>query len=251
MGIKEGGKTMIMGGTGPMGLLAIDYALHGPIKPKTLVVTARSNKSIEVASKLFPIEEAKKEGVDLYYINISEMEDMQSHLQSIVNEEGYDDVFVFVPVQELVTLASSILAKDGCVNFFAGPQDPKFTAAVNFYDIHYSFTHYVGTSGGNTEDMRQAIQLIESKNISVEKIVTHILGLNAVNEAILDLPNISGGKKLTYTNKRMPLISIEEIQNGKNPDPFYQDLRNILHKHKGLWSEEAEQYVLKFAESIC
>lgn len=34
MGIQPDGNLLIMGGTGPMGLLAIDYALHGPIKPK-------------------------------------------------------------------------------------------------------------------------------------------------------------------------------------------------------------------------
>lgn len=33
------------------------------------------------------------------------------------------------------------------MNFFAGPQDKQFSAPINFYDVHYAFTHYVGTSG--------------------------------------------------------------------------------------------------------
>lgn len=42
---------------------------------------------------------------------------------------GFDDIFVFVPNEQLVTLASSLLAADGCMNFFAGPQDKQFKRA--------------------------------------------------------------------------------------------------------------------------
>lgn len=51
---------------------------------------------------------------------------------------GFDDIFVFVPNEGLVTLASSLLATDGCLNFFAGPQDKHFSAPINFYDVHYA-----------------------------------------------------------------------------------------------------------------
>ena len=39
MGIVEGGKCAILAGVGPMGLGAIDYALHGDRRPGLLVVT--------------------------------------------------------------------------------------------------------------------------------------------------------------------------------------------------------------------
>ena len=39
MGIKAGGNVAILAGCGPMGLVAIDCALHGDIKPKLVVVT--------------------------------------------------------------------------------------------------------------------------------------------------------------------------------------------------------------------
>lgn len=38
-GIKEGGKVAILAGCGPMGLVAVDIALHGKIKPSTVVST--------------------------------------------------------------------------------------------------------------------------------------------------------------------------------------------------------------------
>ena len=84
------------------------------------------------------------------------------------------------------------------MNFFAGPQDKQFSAPINFYDVHYAFTHYVGTSGGNTDDMRAAVKLIEEKKFRRQKVVTHILGLNAAGETTLELPKIGGGKTGLY-----------------------------------------------------
>lgn len=250
MGIKENGHLLILGGTGPMGLLSIDYALHGPVKPKTIVVTDLSEDKLKTASQLFTIEDAKKEGIDLHYVNVSGLNDQVAHLQSLAHNEGYDDVFVLAPVAKLVNQASLLLAKDGCLNFFAGPQDKNFSAEINFYDVHYSFTHYVGTSGGNTEDMREAVALIEQKKVTVAKVVSHILGLNDVAETTLGLPNIPGGKKLVYTQKTIPLKSLEEILTGNHTDVFYKNLQKILANTNGIWSKNAEQYVLDNAAEI-
>ena len=52
-----------------MGFLAIDFAIHGPKKPKTLVVTGRTQKKIDMAARLYTVEEAKKNGVDLVYLH--------------------------------------------------------------------------------------------------------------------------------------------------------------------------------------
>ena len=52
-----------------------------------------------------------------------------------------------------------------CLNFFAGPTNPEFKAELNFYNVHYAFTHIVGTSGGNTDDMREAPSLVIIENL--------------------------------------------------------------------------------------
>lgn len=144
-----------------------------------------------------------------------------------------------VPVSDVVADASKLLNPDGCLNFFAGPQDKSFSAPINFYDVHYSFTHYVGTSGGNTEDMRKAVELIEKKQVKVANVVTHILGLDAVAETTLHQPEIGGGKKLVYTHLSSKLLPLAEMENHN------AQLADILHKTDGIWSKEAEEYVLK------
>lgn len=233
MGIKADGSLLIMGGTGPMGLLAIDYALHGPIKPKKLVVTDRDTEKLARAEKLYP----SQNGIEVSYVNVADVEDQVSLLKETAGG-GFDDIFVMIPVAPVVTDAANMLNPDGCLNFFAGPQDKEFSSPVNFYDVHYSFTHFVGTSGGNTEDMRKAVKLIEDKQVKVANVVTHILGLDAVGETTLDQPAIGGGKKLVYTHKQSELKKISDI-------PQESELGKILAETDGIWSQQAENYVLK------
>ncbi|MFH3155965.1 L-sorbose 1-phosphate reductase [Citrobacter freundii] len=236
MGIRPQGHTLILGGTGPMGLLAIDYALHGPVNPALLVVTDTNNDKLSYARKHYPSEPQTL----IHYLHAQDAS--YDTLMALSGGHGFDDIFVFVPNEQLVTLASSLLAADGCMNFFAGPQDKQFSAPINFYDVHYAFTHYVGTSGGNTDDMRAAVKLIEEKKVQAAKVVTHILGLNAAGETTLELPKIGGGKKLVYTGKALPLTALTQID-----DPALLD---ILERHQGVWSQEAEQYILSHAEEI-
>src|SRR5690606_27403217 len=130
-------------------------------------------------------------------------------LREITGGEGYDDVFVFAPVKAVVEQGDAILGFDGCLNFFAGPGDTNFSALFNFYNVHYAYTHIVGTSGGNNNDMVEALDIM-SKGLDPAGLITHIGGLNAVAEATNNLPNIPGGKKLIYTHIDMPLTPITE-----------------------------------------
>lgn len=146
-----------------MGLLAIDYALHGPVNLSLLVITDTDNDKLSYARKHYPSEPQTL----IHYLNAADA--AFDTLMALSGGHGFDDIFVFVPNEGLVTLASSLLATDGCLNFFAGPQDKHFSAPINFYDVHYAFTHYVGTSGGNTDDMRAAVKLIEEKKCRPQK----------------------------------------------------------------------------------
>ena len=240
MGIKEGGNLLISGGTGPMGLLAIDYALHGDIKPKNIVITDVNEERLKRASELYKTEGAVK----VHYVNTAKIDDVVAYLKETAGG-GYDDVFIFAPVPELVTQGSKLLNPDGCLNFFAGPQNKDFSAEINFYDIHYNFTHYVGTSGGNTDDMREAIKLIENKKVNVAKVVTHVLGLDAVAETTLNQPEIAGGKKVVYTQRKFSLEALEKLMQDEN-----SELGKILKKNNGIWSKEAEDYILENTEKI-
>jgi len=243
MGIREGGKTAILAGAGPMGLGAISYALNGDRRPGLLVVTDIDAARLARAAKLFPEAEAAKRGVRLLFLNTAGMEGAAAELRRI-SEGGFDDVFVYAPVREVVELASDVLGRDGCLNFFAGPTDSKFSAKLNFYEIHYGLRHLVGTSGGNTQDMREALQLMSAGKLNPAAMITHVGGINAAIDVTMRLPEIPGGKKLIYTHKNMPLVALDDFAALGKKDPFYARLADITARHNNLWSAEAEAFLL-------
>lgn len=250
MGIREGGTMALLGATGPMGFLAIDLAIHGPKRPKELFVTGRTQSKLDLARKLYPAEEARKHGVSLHYINTAEMEGYGKVLKaSSSGQRGFDDVFVFAPSAEMVKEGADMLAFDGCLNFFAGPADTDFTAAMNFYNVHYNSTHIVGTSGGNTEDMKEAISYIEKGTVNAAGIVTHILGLDAAVRTTKELPAIGGGKKIVYTHQSFPLTSVDKFASVEENKAMH-GLKEILASTHGLWSREAEEYFLMHAPKL-
>lgn len=248
MGIKENGALAILGGTGPMGFLAIDYAIHNDRRPKHLVVTGRTQSKLDMAKRLYPVEEAAKYGVTLTYVLTADEDDIVEELKALTPDaKGFDDIFLMAAKERLVTQAEQLLAYDGCLNFFAGPADSKFASTINFYNIHYNATHFVGTSGSNTQDMKDAIALIENKTVNVAKIATHIMGLNHVCESILNLPKMPGGKKIVYSGKEFPVTDVSAF--GENNE-LEKHLKKLVDAHDGLWNAEAEQYFLEHVKDI-
>ncbi len=244
MGIVEGGKMAILAGVGPMGLGAIDYAIHAPLRPSFLVVTDIDDARLARAEQLYSVEEAAKNGVKLVYLNTAKVEDADKALMDLTGGTGYDDVFVFAPVRPVVEQGDRILGRDGCLNFFAGPTNPEFKAEFNFYNVHYGSTHIVGTSGGNTDDMKESIAMMETGKLNPAAMITHVGGIDAVIETTLNLPKIPGGKKLIYTNINMPLTAIADFAELGKSDKLFADLAEIVARHNGLWNAEAEKYLL-------
>ena len=250
MGIREGGNLAILAGCGPMGLGAIDYALHADRRPSLVTVTDIDESRLSRAKSLFPEEEARKLGITLNYINTGAIADPVGAMRELTGGKGYDDVFVFAPVKQVVEQADAIMGFDGCMNFFAGPTDTKFSAEYNFYNVHYMLTHVAGNSGGNTDDMREALALAASGRMNPSTMITHVGGLDAVIDTTLNLPKIPGGKKLIYTHISMPLTALDELSEKGKTDPVMAELGRLVEKHNGLWSAEAEKYLLEHAKAI-
>ena len=246
MGIKKDGKLAIMAGAGPMGLGALTYALHRDVRPSMIVVTDINQDRLDRAAHLFPPEEAKADGIELHFVNTAKMADPVAELRELSGGTGYDDVLCYAPVSAVVTQSSGILGRDGCLNFFAGPTDKLFSATMNFYDVHYNSTHVMGTTGGNTADMIESLELTAAKRINPAVMVTHIGGLDAAAETTLNLPKIPGGKKLIYTHLEMPLTALTDLraQGEAKNDKRYLALADIVEANKGLWCPEAEEYLL-------
>jgi threonine dehydrogenase-like Zn-dependent dehydrogenase len=250
MGIRKGGNMAILAGVGPMGLGAIDYALHQERKPALITVTDIDDARLSRAACLFTPEHAATLGIKLVYLNTAKAGDPVKHLRDLTQGKGYDDVFVFAPVKQVIEQGDSILGFDGCLNFFAGPTNTEFKAELNFYNVHYAFTHIVGTSGGNTDDMRESLKMMSEGKINPAVMITHVGGLDAVVDTTMRLPEIPGGKKLIYTNISMPLVSLYKLKELGADNKFYAGLHEIVSKNDYIWSLEAEKFLLANAKPI-
>ncbi len=251
MGIKEGGDMALLAGVGPMGLGAIDYAIHCDRKPGLLVVTDIDETRLARAASIYTVDEAAKNGVKLVYINTSKYEDVSATLRALTaDNKGFDDVYVYAPVKPVVEQGDKILGQDGCLNFFAGPTNTAFSAEFNFYNVHYTATHIAGNSGGNTEDMIESLEMMSSGMINPSAMITHVGGLDSAIESTLNLPKIPGGKKLIYTQISMPLVAIADFRKLGETDYVYSRLADIVEANNGLWCTEAERFLLANAKNI-
>ena len=248
MGIREGGKMAILAGAGPMGLGMVEYIIHCGRRPGLLVVTDIDEARLARARELFPGELVEKTGVQVAFVNTRDIPDPAAYLKELAGG-GFDDVFAYAPVAGVVELASDILGRDGCLNFFAGPTDSQFKARLNYYDVHYNGVHVLGTSGGNTADMVECLELTAAGKIRPAVMVTHVGGLDCAAETTMNLPNIPGGKKLIYTHISMPLTAIEDFGRLGEKDARFAELDRICKAHSGLWCGEAERYLLSHWEN--
>lgn len=246
MGIKPRGATAILGGAGPMGLGAIEYALalDDSTRPSLLVVTDTSEERLARAKALIPPQRGAELGVILEYVNVAQLDQPSQYLMDRTQGKGYDDVFVYAPVEPLVVQGDALLAHDGCMNFFAGPNEQDFSAAINMYRVHYANTHIMGSTGGTTEDLKEALALAGSGKINPSVMITHIGGMDAAIETIEKLPHLPGAKKLIYNHIQMPLTAIADFEALGKADDRYRELHARCAQTGGLWNQAAEAYLL-------
>lgn len=256
MECKERGNMAILAGAGPMGLGCADYAIHGGNPPKLLVITDIDDARLARAATLTTVEDAAAHGVKLVYVNTNGIENPVEYIRSLTDGAGFDDVFVYAPVKPVVEMGDALLGRDGCLNFFAGPTNTEFSAMFNFYNVHYGATHIVGTSGGNTEDMKESIKLMTEGKINPAGMITHVGGLDSVAETTNNLPHIKGGKKLVYTHINLPMTAIEDFgkaaeeNKGTELGDLFADLDKICKEAGGLWCAKAEERILKLATDL-
>jgi len=260
-GIVAGGTMLLMAGCGAMGLGCVDIACHSPERrPRRLVVTDVDDGRLARAARMFGLAyvdgkaDGAINGVEVHFLNTRGLEDpvgtLKAYNRADGGADGFDDIFVMAAVPALLSQCSELLAYDGCLNFFAGPTDKNLTAAFNFYNVHYMMHHVAANSGSFVNDMIDSVDWIGKGILHPEVMVTHVGGLDAAADATLNLLKIPGGKRLVYTHIRMPMTAIADFAEKGKTDPLFAELDRICSAHNGLWSKEAEDYLLANAPKI-
>ena len=86
--------------------------------------------------------------------------------------------------------------------------------------------------------------------INPASMITHVGGLNAVVDTVLNLPKIPGGKKLIYNHIDLPLTAIDDFEEAGKTNPLFAELDKLCKANNGLWNDAAEAYLLANAPKI-
>lgn len=163
------GDTVVVLGTGPIGLLHIALArLSGATR-------------IYACGRPGRLEPALELGADEAFDVTGET--LTREVLARTGGRGADVVIVCVGDLDLANQALQLAAIGGRVNYFAG--FPKGSTAVMDPNlVHYNELVVTGGSNARRADVRQAVELLSSGRLPVESLVTHTFPLSELDAAI-------------------------------------------------------------------
>jgi L-iditol 2-dehydrogenase len=162
------GDTVAVIGSGPIGLMHLILAkLRGASK---VFVIDISEKRLEKAIKL---------GADY---TISSKDRQVEELMSLTNQRGIDVVIEAVGLPETWKNAVKMARKGGKILLFGGCPSGT-TITLDTHIIHYGELTIIGSFHHEPRSVRKAFDLICSKKVTYDEIVTHEVKLNEIEKA--------------------------------------------------------------------
>ena len=157
-------------GAGPIGLMHLQLArLAGAT---TIIVSEPQAERRVLASEM---------GADLC------LNPQKDDLAELVMEEtqdlGADVTMMAIGVPELVNDALKITRKQGSVNLFAGfggKGESTFEANL----VHYNETNVTGTASAARRHFHDALRLLVSGQVELDKLITHRFALEDIDKAL-------------------------------------------------------------------
>ncbi|MCR2045652.1 alcohol dehydrogenase catalytic domain-containing protein [Anaerosalibacter massiliensis] len=164
------GDTVVILGAGPIGIF---HSLLAKLRGAEKVIMVEINDS--------RLEIAKKFSVD-YVIN-STKEDPIEGVRRITNGKGADKVISANPSTLSQQQAIFMAKKGGIVVFFGGVAGDTLTKLDTNY-LHYNNIWIYGHYASNSIQVKKAFELSISDRFPSEKIITHVMPLDNINQAI-------------------------------------------------------------------
>lgn len=157
-------------GAGPIGLFHVQLALLAGAR--TVIVSQRSEPRRRLAAEF-----------GAHVVVDPANEDLSAVVAEHTSGRGADVVFVCIGVPALVDDALTLARKGGRVNLFAGLAG-KGLAEVQANLIHYNELQVTGQTGSRRSDFETALELIQTRRVDAERMITHRFPLRDVTEAI-------------------------------------------------------------------
>ena len=170
-GIKAGDTVGIIG-IGPIGLM---FARVAKLKGARVIVAGRNKEKLRLAEEFAHADEV---------VDLKKYPNPEKIFKEFSDEKkGLDVVVECVGLPEIWELAFSCVRKGGTVHFFGGC---KSGSTVNFdtTKMHYGDIKLMSVFHHTPKYFRQALELIASGKVEVEKLITATLPLEKVEYAM-------------------------------------------------------------------
>jgi len=185
VGVRKGDRVLVLG-SGPAGIIHTQLArLAGAAK---VILTQRNRTRLELAASRFPVDR----------IVASSEEDLEEAVREETDGEGADVVFVCAPSAEAQETALRCVAPRGRVNLFGGLPKGDNVIRVDANVVHYKELFLSGASSSLPEGNRAALQLLASRAIDPDKLITHVFELANI-VAAFDVAESKTGIKVVVT----------------------------------------------------
>jgi L-iditol 2-dehydrogenase len=167
--IKQGDTVLVIG-AGPMGILNACVAeTYGASK----VIMAEVN-----ANRLRQCEQFNFNRL----VNPAE-EDLKQIVLDETNGYGADAVIIAAPAAAPQEQALDLARKQGCVMLFASLPVGKSMLNIDSRLIHYKELRLLGSSDSTPDHVRKAVEILASGTFPADKIITHRLPLDGIEQA--------------------------------------------------------------------
>jgi threonine dehydrogenase-like Zn-dependent dehydrogenase len=239
--LKSGGTAWIMGAAGPMGHMHVQRALEMASKPVKVVANDLNDERMAITAEKYA-GVAEENGVALVCFSGSSFDSQEAFARRMMEESGgngFSDIVVCAPSPRAVESAIPFLADNAVMNVFAGL--PRGTQAHFDYNlIMAKGVRFTGTSGSSIDDLRNMLELTESKSLSTNSVVAAVAGLEGVADGLRAVADGEfAGKIVIYPQiKPLPVTPLTELAE-KLPTVYAK-----LSEGK-IWTNAAEEELLK------
>lgn len=202
LGLRRGGVTLILG-AGPMGILHADLAMM--YRPRAIVVSEPIVERREQAENILRAKSVER-NIEL---TITGPDELKAVLKLVTNGHGVDDCITALGVAKIQEQSIGYLGKGGVASFFGGAKAGESVISVDTRRIHYDGIKLVGSSGGDPSDIKAVVNLLEAGEISPERYVRRVGGLDAAPGLVKSIrAQEFFGKGLIYPHVRRPLFEV-------------------------------------------
>jgi len=235
--LKPGGRAWFVGAGGPMGRMHLQRAIEAPEGPGTILCTARTDRRLRTVESIYRAD-AEARGIALTCVSQAGAAAYGRALETI-GGQGFDDVVVLAPSAGAVAEAAAHVAPGGVINVFAGL--PRGTmAALDLSPVYLQGVRVIGHSGLTTEDMHRALRMVESGQLSPNRLVAAVGSLGAARNGLRALSDaVFPGKIAIYPHiQDLPLTPLPDLKD-RLPG-VYARLKDGRE-----WTAEAEEELLR------